>query len=326
MKHFIICLFLQGAAILSLVYSWQKEQGLSRRAQVLSQGIQKNSVEIPKITLSPLPIAGPSAFTALFDTPLLAWDAQKLVFLDPDAPMLDGISPLWKKVHGFALNESDLWNADPDSDGANNLDEYRAQTDPLDSNSTPPFIARIKLQSSETVHIPIQFKGYLLNGKVPGPFQVEVQGANRWVKMDQSISLSQSFPWTPVAFEVQKNSVLKSSLQSFVSEDQSILCLMREDGVCIELTRNTPTSIEEQTAHFVFWDKQKRLHKISAQRGAFFAFAGATYRLQEITPTYAVIQSKDGTIALKIPHATPLEEKWLTSCEDDVSQMFAAAK
>lgn len=57
----------------------------------------------------------------------------------------DGISDVWKKQYGFDVLDQTVTLADPDSDGFNNLEEFRAKTNPLDPKSHPDFASALRI-------------------------------------------------------------------------------------------------------------------------------------------------------------------------------------
>lgn len=56
------------------------------------------------------------------------------VTIDPNDTNLDGLPDAWEIAHFGSISKY-TWSDDPDHDGFNNLQEYQADTDPLDSNS-----------------------------------------------------------------------------------------------------------------------------------------------------------------------------------------------
>ena len=60
----------------------------------------------------------------------------KGVSIDPNDMNLNGLPDTWELAHFSALGVT-TWDADPDGDGYNNLQEYLADTDPNDGHSYP---------------------------------------------------------------------------------------------------------------------------------------------------------------------------------------------
>jgi hypothetical protein len=56
------------------------------------------------------------------------------VTIDPNDTDLDGLPDAWEIAH-FGSTAAYTWNDDPDHDGFNNLQEYQADTDPMNANS-----------------------------------------------------------------------------------------------------------------------------------------------------------------------------------------------
>ena len=53
----------------------------------------------------------------------------------------------WFEEFGLPIAEADVLTQDPDADGFNNLEEWQNHTNPVDKNSHPSFIAKLKLKS-----------------------------------------------------------------------------------------------------------------------------------------------------------------------------------
>ena len=79
-------------------------------------------------------------------------------WLDPEKPMDDGITAAWKLKHNFSIEDPDLWSQDPDNDGFNNLEEFIAGTDPLDPQSRPSILVKLRMVKYTYVPFRIQFK------------------------------------------------------------------------------------------------------------------------------------------------------------------------
>jgi hypothetical protein len=58
---------------------------------------------------------------------------------------LNDIPDVWKKKHGFDILDATVAKADPDNDGFNNLEEYRAGTIPMDSKSHPDVASKLRV-------------------------------------------------------------------------------------------------------------------------------------------------------------------------------------
>ena len=57
----------------------------------------------------------------------------------------DGIPDVWKKKYGLDILDTTVAKADPDNDGFNNLEEYRAGTNPLDPKSHPDAASKLRV-------------------------------------------------------------------------------------------------------------------------------------------------------------------------------------
>src|SRR5688572_29321173 len=61
----------------------------------------------------------------------------------------------WFARHGLNLNDPQMLDADPDADGANNRDEFMADTNPRDPNSRPGVHPFMRLKEFHEVKIPL---------------------------------------------------------------------------------------------------------------------------------------------------------------------------
>jgi len=65
--------------------------------------------------------------------------------VDKECQLNDGIPDVWKKKYGFDVLDPTVAKADPDNDGFNNLEEYRAGTNPLDPKSHPDVASKLRV-------------------------------------------------------------------------------------------------------------------------------------------------------------------------------------
>ncbi len=53
----------------------------------------------------------------------------------------------WFEQFGLHVEDADVLDQDPDSDGFNNLDEWQGHANPMDKNSHPDYVTKLKLKS-----------------------------------------------------------------------------------------------------------------------------------------------------------------------------------
>jgi hypothetical protein len=101
--------------------------------------------------------------------------------IGPDTRSPSGVLLSWYRKYGLDFTDGNVDREDPDNDGFSNIVEFRndplgakqkasdcdgtKSCNPLDANSHPSFLARLRLQKYELRPFHIQFKGYQqLNG------------------------------------------------------------------------------------------------------------------------------------------------------------------
>jgi len=99
----------------------------------------------------------------------------------PDTRSPSGVPLWWYRKYGLDFTDPNVDREDPDNDGFSNIVEFKndplgvrqkasdldgsKSTNPLDAKEHPDYLARLRLQKSETRPFHIQFKGYQqLNG------------------------------------------------------------------------------------------------------------------------------------------------------------------
>jgi len=96
--------------------------------------------------------------------------------LDDNTRSPSGVPLSWYKKYGLDFTDANVDREDPDNDGFSNIVEFKndpvgvrqkasdlngsKSTNPLDAKSHPDYLARLRLQKSESRPFHIQFKGY----------------------------------------------------------------------------------------------------------------------------------------------------------------------
>ena len=63
----------------------------------------------------------------------------------------------WFEQFGLPIADGDVLEQDPDGDGFTNLDEWEGHTNPMDRNSHPDYVTKLKLKSFSTEPFPFVF-------------------------------------------------------------------------------------------------------------------------------------------------------------------------
>src|SRR2546423_8873839 len=63
----------------------------------------------------------------------------------------------WLEEFSLPITEGDVLNQDPDDDGFSNLDEWEGHSNPVEKNSHPSYLSKLKLQSFTEEMFPLLF-------------------------------------------------------------------------------------------------------------------------------------------------------------------------
>lgn len=223
------------------------------------------------------------------------------VLIDPfeagSTPLHAPVPNEWFLQNGLetAILESNVLDQDPDKDGFTNLDEYRGKTNPLDPQSHPSYLTKLRLKKFIKVPFRLKFEAY-----DEGSFQintVDVRQPTQFVKLGDPIVGTK---YKVAKFE--KKSVLNPS--TGVDRDVSELTVEHtESGLQVVLVVGTEVNSPDQYARFAFlWDGTeftvKKLQKFSLKPEP-----GVEYKLIDITDNEALINNvKTEGDPIKVPH------------------------
>ncbi len=79
---------------------------------------------------------------------------------DVDKPSPEGFPYWWLKKYNFSTTKS-VGMDDPDEDGFNNLEEYKAETNPTDANSKPDVAKKLRIDKVFQKDFPFRFVAYV---------------------------------------------------------------------------------------------------------------------------------------------------------------------
>jgi len=223
------------------------------------------------------------------------------VLIDPFEP---GSTPLhppvpneWFLKSGLetAILESDALTQDPDKDGFSNLDEYLGKTDPLNPQSHPGYLTKLRLKKFIKVPFRLKFEAY-----DEGSFQIntiDVRQPTQFVKLGEMIAGTKY-----KALKFEKKSVLNPN--TGVDRDVSELTVEHsESGLQVVLVVGTESNSPDQYARFAFlWDGTEFTVK-KLQTFSLKPESGVVYKLIDIKDNEALINNvKTDGDPIKVPH------------------------
>lgn len=108
--------------------------------------------------------------------PIVEANGQQVDMTDPKAPILrPPVSNAWLLTNNLDFLNSNVLQQDPDGDGFTNLEEWNAKTDPIDSNSRPPYAEKLTMHSRQQEEYRLKFSA------TPEPkFQVQRIPTAKW--------------------------------------------------------------------------------------------------------------------------------------------------
>lgn len=227
-------------------------------------------------------------------------DSKENILIDPFEP---GSTPLhasvpneWFLKNGLeaAILENDVLEQDPDKDGFSNLDEYAGKTNPVDPQSHPSYLTKLRLKKFIQVPFRLKFEAY-----DEGSFQintVDVRQPTQFVKLGDPIAGTK---FKVVKFE--KKSVLNPA--TGIDRDISELTVENtETNTQVVLVVGTLVNSADQYARFGFlWDGTEFTVK-KLQTFSLKPESDVVYKLIDIKEGEALINNvkTDGDL-IKVP-------------------------
>lgn len=252
------------------------QTGAVKKAQPLNQ-----ETYAPALARLNTPAAIPPIESKVFVSRMIAYlpGKQKFEVINENTITDDGISVGWKLEKGFPIDDPSVAQADPDKDGFSNLEEFKAKTDPLDPQSRPSLLFKLRVEQYTKVPFRIQFRGYApdaTDGRMQ--FQLNLLDSarkSRFAKEGDEIE-----GYRVGEFRPKKVMVMNPAIGREIEEDQSELDLI-DTRLNEKLTLVLNQTLESDQS-FVRLRVDSPLGKVEpaqVRRGETFKLDGATYQL-----------------------------------------------
>ena len=244
--------------------------------------------------------------------------------VDPNVRTPSGVLISWYQKYGIDFTDPNVDHEDPDNDGFSNIVEFRNEqakatdadgaksTNPVDPQSHPTYLSRLRLQKYDSRPFHIQFLGYQ-----------ELGGTEEYqIFLKDEPSYSQpglKKTGDPLGFggymvgPFHKNIVSKVNPATGITEqvDESTLELDRPDiDFKIVLTFRQETDSPESTADFVMLMPTEVDKVIKVARGKTFIppfMEVTTYQLIDVKPDGAIVRDQATKKEITIPLLDPKE-------------------
>jgi hypothetical protein len=188
----------------------------------------------------------------------------------------------WLEQFGLPIADTDVLTQDADTDGFNNLEEWQGRTNPVDKNSHPPFIAKLKLRSVATEPFRLVFASVTLDTFTINT--TDLKEPTQFLKIGDIISgtrfrLAKYTPKTDV------NPATGGEL------DVSELTLEHvETGEQVTLVKEKTMTSPQAVATFVYlWGDRREFVIKKGQEFSLPPETAIRYKLLDVTPDRAVI-------------------------------------
>jgi hypothetical protein len=224
-------------------------------------------------------------------------DSELVDPIEGERPLHPPVPNDWLLKYDLDYTQSDILDADPDSDGFTVLEEWRAGTDPTDVESVPPYWTKLRLQEFEQIPFKVKFSGSPDGGETfTVNFIDDRSRPTQFLNLGQTIDIA-GVPYVLAKFEPKTET--KNDFERDVSE---LVLQNKQSGQQIVLVKdevvNSPTSF----GSFLNLIDGQVTDKV--QIGDVFSIQQAPdveYRLEEITNDRAIVTKVSTGEKLEIP-------------------------
>lgn len=215
--------------------------------------------------------------------------------IEGDRPLHPPVPNEWLLKFDLDYTQMDILQTDVDGDGFTVLEEWRAGTDPVDPNSTPPLWTKIRLKNFERIPFKVKFSGTPDGGETfTINFIDDRTQPTQFLTLGQSVNIA-GVPYTLTKFEPKRTVV--NEIERDVSE---LTIENKATGETIILVNDQIVDSPTTFATFINLLDGKLIENI--KRGETFFLPQepeTTFQLEEISEEQAVV--------IKVPTGERLE-------------------
>jgi hypothetical protein len=195
----------------------------------------------------------------------------------------------WLEQFGLPIQDADVLTQDPDGDGFTNLDEWQGHTNPIDKNSHPDYVSKLKLKSFSEEPFRLMFSSWVddpATGQTFGINTIDLKQPTQFLKVGDII------PGT--RFKILKFDEKYQPNQYGTNVDVSELLLEHgETKERLTLIKEKVAISPESVAAFVYsWPASQPAREFQVRKDQEFSLKPREeikYKLIDVQPSKAVI-------------------------------------
>ena len=187
----------------------------------------------------------------------------------------------WLEQFGLPIQDADVLEQDPDGDGFTNLDEWAGHTNPIDRNSHPDYLSKLKLKSYSQEPFRLVFSSWV--GDTFAINTIDLKQPTQFLKVGDMVAGTQ--------FKIAKFEEKYQRNQYGTDVDVSEVTLQhQETGEQLKLIKEQVAISPESVATFVYsWGGRQEFEVRKDQEFSLKPQEQIKYKLVDVQPTKAVI-------------------------------------
>ena len=190
----------------------------------------------------------------------------------------------WLETYGLPIADSDVLSQDPDADGFNNLDEWQGHTNPVDKNSHPEYLTKLKMKSFSEEPFRFVFSSWV--GDTFAINTIDMAEPTQFLRVGESIAGTR--------FKIGKFTPKSTTNQYGTTIDVSELTLQHLDtNEQMVLVKEKVAISPESVVTFEYaWPSTSPARDFIVRRDQEFSLKpndDIKYKLVDVQPTKAVI-------------------------------------
>ena len=189
----------------------------------------------------------------------------------------------WLEQFDLPVADADVLTQDPDGDAFTNLDEWQGHTNPIDKNSHPDYLSKLKLKSFSEEPFRLMFSSWV--GDTFAINTIDLKEPTQFLRIGDTIGGTR--------FKIVRFTEKYQPNQYGTEVDVSELTLQREETTeQVTLVKEKVAISPESVATFVYsWGVPREFHVRKDQEFSLKPLNESKYKLVDVQPSKAVIMN-----------------------------------